>query len=35
MVGFVNPCKVITKMRAFSALPSAQNGRENKKIKKS
>jgi hypothetical protein len=30
MVGFVNPCKVVARMKAFSALPSAQNGSENK-----
>jgi hypothetical protein len=31
MVGFVNPHKVVARKNAFSALPSAQNGGENKK----
>jgi len=35
VVGFVNPFKVVARMKAFSALQSAQNGSENKKFKKS
>jgi hypothetical protein len=34
MVGFVNLHKVVAKRSAFSALPSAPNGGENKKLKK-
>jgi hypothetical protein len=30
MTGFVNPCKVVARKRAFSTLPNALNGIENK-----
>jgi hypothetical protein len=33
MIGFVNPCKVFARMKAFLAFPSARNGSENKKLK--
>jgi hypothetical protein len=34
MTGFVNPCKVVARKRAFSTLPNAWNGSENRLLKK-